>query len=219
MGYASLLWLFRIPGCGKTVLSAVVIEDIDRCSTSDRRSIACFYFDFKESQRQSPDAMVKSLFKQLLPRYAKTPPALEAMSSSRNGILQPSVDMLLTCLEQMAQEVPNPYIVLDALDECADLARLMGIIKRIASWHSVNLLVTSRLISDIQCSLKTFVSSEATICLQTERVDEDIRRYVRCRLSQDYRLNKWQKTLEIVSEIETMLTEKSHGMYVSLLLA
>src|ERR1700733_4820680 len=41
----SFLWLYGIPGCGKTILSSTIIEDLKR--TLPRQSLLYFYFDFK----------------------------------------------------------------------------------------------------------------------------------------------------------------------------
>ena len=49
--------------------------------------------------------------------------------------------------------------------------------------------------------------------LQRAVVDEDIRKYVRNRISVDKRLKKWQNS-EVQAEIEVALMNKAHGMYV-----
>lgn len=44
------IWLHGIPGCGKTILSSTVIEDVPRfCENDPGKVIVYFYFDFSEA--------------------------------------------------------------------------------------------------------------------------------------------------------------------------
>jgi hypothetical protein len=117
-------------------------------------------------------------------------------------------------MRQMIQEFPHVYIVLDALDECSERTKLMDIIETIVAWQLQNLhvLVTSRRERDIQSSLETFIDQKNAICLQSEVVDMDIQRYVQQRLSEDRRLSKWGKDLDLSEEIEAALMNGAHGM-------
>ena len=61
-GSGGLLWLNGISGCGKTVLSATVIEDVRRfCSTNPDNCYAYYYFDFNDAAKRKPHSMVSSL--------------------------------------------------------------------------------------------------------------------------------------------------------------
>lgn len=74
----------------------------------------------------------------------------------------------------MIQEFPQTYIILDALDECADREGLMEVLEKIAGWklQNLHLLVTSRKERDIERSLDRFVA----VCLHSELADKDIQR-------------------------------------------
>jgi hypothetical protein len=118
----------------------------------------------------------------------------------------------------MIQDLPQSYIVLDALDECAQRAELMEMFETIVGWKlpNLHLLVTSRRERDIESSLKGFVDLQNSICLQSEVVDKDIQRYVRQRLSDDKRLRKWKKDASMMGQIETVLMSGAKGVYVCL---
>ena len=46
---ASFLWLYGIPGCGKTILSSTVIDHvIEYCQADVGKVVAYFYFSFME---------------------------------------------------------------------------------------------------------------------------------------------------------------------------
>ena len=159
--------------------------------------------------------MIKSLISQLLEQCIKIPLVLEILHSSSNrGGQQPSIDALMNVLRQMLREFPQSYLILDALDECADRAELMGILEQIAAWQleETRVLVTSRKERDIESSIEDIVDDEYIVCLQSQVVDKDIQLYVRQRLFNDKSLKRWKDDAEIRQKIETSLMEGSHGM-------
>src|SRR2546423_3629801 len=66
----SFLWLYGIPGCGKTILSSTIIEDLKR--TLSRQPLLYFYFDFNDTDKQTLDSMVRSLMSQLYSKCEDT---------------------------------------------------------------------------------------------------------------------------------------------------
>jgi hypothetical protein len=73
----------------------------------------------------------------------------------------------------------------------------------------------SRKEQDIESSLLVIVDPKHAICLQSQIVDKDIRKFVHQRLSDDKSLKKWHKSTDIRQEIETTLIQGAHGMYTS----
>jgi hypothetical protein len=212
----SFMWLNGIPGCGKTILSSAIIQNIlQDCDDNPAKVAAYYYFAFNDPQKQSAEPMVKSLIAQLSQQCVKIPAVLESLFSlNLDGLRQPSMDALLHVLHQMIQDFPVSYIILDALDECGDRAALLGILETVAKWEidHLHLIVTSRKEEDINCSLECLVSVDNTVCLQSNIIDKDIFNYVHYRLSNDKTLKRWQKDLEMQEEIQNILMKKAHGM-------
>ena len=212
------IWLYGIPGCGKSILSSSIVENIlQRCEGDPGKVAAYFYFDFKDKMKQSPDLMIKSIICQLSQQCVKAPLRLESLFSSCEGKQrQPTIDDLLAVLKEMIQEYPESYIILDALDECENRAELMTVAEQIIGWQldRLHFLVTSRKERDIQESLESLVEEDNIICLQSHLIDDDIRKYVGKRLLEDRDLKKWQKDPDIRGEIETALMKGANGMYV-----
>ncbi|KAF2258195.1 hypothetical protein CC78DRAFT_442173, partial [Lojkania enalia] len=211
------LWLYGIPGCGKTVLSSTILQNVlQHCQDDPAKVTAYFFFDFNDEQKQDPEMMLRSLLCQLSQQSIKIPASLDTLfSSCENGQRQPSVYALLEAVRQLMQEFPQVYVVLDALDECARRAEVMDILETMAQWQlqNLHLLVTSRRERDIESSLEGFVDEQNRICLQSGQVDKDIQRYVRQRLIDDKNLHKWEKDAVIKQEIETALMQGAHGMF------
>ncbi|KAF1999768.1 hypothetical protein P154DRAFT_523078 [Amniculicola lignicola CBS 123094] len=211
------LWLYGIPGCGKTILSSIVMQDVlQHCQGDPGKATAYFFFDFKDEQKQDPEMMVRSLLCQLLQQSIKIPASLDALfSSCDSGQRQPSIDALMDALQSMIQNFLQSYIAIDALDECAHRVELMERFEIMVGWKlpNMHLLVTSRRERDIESSLEGFVDPQNSICLQSEVIDKDIQRYVRQRLSDDKRLRKWEKDASMMGQIETVLMSGAKGMF------
>jgi hypothetical protein len=215
---ASRLWLYGIPGCGKTILSSTVIEHLlQHCDGDASMVTAYFYFDFNDTQKQDPELMLRSLLCQLLRRAVVIPKDVEALfSSCENGKRQPSLHALLEVTRQVAQEFMHVYVILDALDECSQRLELMDMLETVAGWKldNLHLVMTSRKERDIESSLESYVGEEEAVCLQQNVVDKDIQRYVQQQLSEKKNLVKWNKDAAIRQEIEAALMRGARGMYV-----
>jgi hypothetical protein len=154
---------------------------------------------------------------QLLRRSTTFPSSLDSLFLlHENGRQQPSSDELLKSLRQLIQGSAQTYVVLDALDECSQRSELMEILTRMGGWQLQNshVVVTSRRERDIEAVMHKISSRRNHICLESEVIDEDIRQYVRQRLSDDTVLNKWGKDIVLRQEIETALIQGSQRMYV-----
>jgi hypothetical protein len=213
------LWLYGIPGCGKTILSSTVLQDVHQhCQDDPGKVIAYFFFDFNDVKKQDPEMMVRSLLCQLSQQSIKISASLDALfSSCESGQRQPSIGALMDALQSMMRDLPQIYIVLDALDECTQRVELMEMVEMTVKWKvpNLHLLVTSRRERDIENSLEGCVDVQNSICLQSKVVDKDIQHYVRQRLSDDKVLSKWGKDIALRQEIETALIKGSRGMCVS----
>lgn len=211
-----MLWLYGSPGCGKSVLSCTVIENLfDRGSFKNDTAMLYFYFDFNDTAKQSYEKMIRSLIVQLSSRSPSTPSELKNLySHCLNGEEQPAFQSLMGTLHDMMKYFAKLYIVLDALDECLDREDLLECIEHFAEWDDIDLhmLVTSRRERDIERSLESIINPEGIIRIQSTLVDHDIRAYVRGRLQQDRGLKKWQKQSKVQQEIEDTLMAKADGM-------
>ncbi|KAK0507602.1 hypothetical protein JMJ35_010125 [Cladonia borealis] len=211
----SFLWLYGIPGCGKSILSSTIIEAVfDYCSPNLTLAVLYFYFDFSSVEKQQHENMIRSLIIQLSSQCASTPQVLESLYSSyANGERQPTYNSLLATLHQMMGSFEGTYLVIDALDECIERQELLASIEELTSWKDANLhiLTTSRMEKDIEDSIEPFNNHQGKIYIQSTLVNDDIRAYVHGRLRTDQWLKRWRP--EIQQEIEKALMEKADGMF------
>ena len=212
----SLLWLYGIPGCGKTILSSTIVQStVGYCQSRTNSVVLYFYFDFNDVEKQGHEKMIRSLITQLFSQCANTSQALASLySSCMNGERQPTNETLLETLHQMMRGFEETYLVIDALDECLKRDELLTNIEQLTSWKDANLhiLTTSRKEREIEESIELLTDNQERICIQSALVSDDIRAYVRDRLRTDRGLRRWQKQPKVQQEIEDMLMDKADGM-------
>ena len=215
---ASLLWLFGIPGCGKTVLSSTVIKHLlDRRDSDATLMVAYFYIDFSEEKTQLPENMIRSLLKQVCCRSHSAAQELDSLySDCANGTQQPTLDQLLSLSHRVLDGTDDgdTIFIIDALDECKEREKLLGLLKQIYEQKhpKLHILVTSRQELDIERSLKPMTNDEARICIQSELVQGDILTYIHDRLETDESLERFKRQPKIQEEIKEALIEKADGM-------
>ena len=214
----SAVWLYGIPGCGKTILSSSIVTHLR--SLPDL-TLVYFYFDFNDASKQTLQGLVRSLISQLYyaPKGAQKP--LEKLfSSCSNGITQPSDDLLCDVLTEMIEQTEEVWIILDALDECATrkghatAGVVSWVCSLIRSTGNTHLLVTSRPEHDIRVKLNDCIEEHNRVSIQSHLVKDDISAYVRTRVRNDEELQRWQGHPDVQEEIEQTLTDKANGMYV-----
>lgn len=159
--------------------------------------------------------MLRSILSQLSQQCVQISPSLEALvaSSAANQQL-PRSETLLKYLQNVLQDFPHTYIVLDALDECGDRKHVMSIIRSLSESRieGLHLLCTSRRDGDLETNFSRFLEKSQIQPIQRETVDLDIKSYIHERLSNEVGLQKWRKDEAIRGNIETVLMQGAQGM-------
>lgn len=210
----SWFWMYGIAGCGKTILSSTVIQDLTKHSSQDlSMAVAYFYFKGDDNDKNSSSGMLRSLLKQLFERGKRTSNVFEQLIG--NGDQHP--EQLLSTLKDLVSEFRDVYLVLDALDECQDLQELLDVLEEFEKWTEghIHLIFTSRELKDIKEFVEGMTMDKTLIRLSAEVVKQDIRMYIRDRLRTDRNLKRWRNHPKVQEEIEQSLIEKSGGMYVT----
>ncbi|KJK73800.1 hypothetical protein H634G_10906 [Metarhizium anisopliae BRIP 53293] len=213
----SFLWLHGIPGCGKTILSSTIIEDLERTSP---QCLLYFYFDFNDTHKQTLDSMVRSLMSQLYSKGGDPLKELDSLYSSfQDGRRQPPGESLCKTFLRMVEQIKDVWIILDALDEC--LTRGGPSTEGLLLWirdlltseqRNVHLLVTSRPEQDINSVVSEFADQKHIVPIQSDLIANDIHSYVHTRVRQREGLKRWRSQPAIQDEIESRLMEQADGM-------
>src|SRR4030095_3863210 len=106
--------------------SSSIIENVTlSCQDDPTLALAYFFFDSRDSQSalQLHENMIRSLLKQISTQQQPFPEELKRLYGDGHQI--PSVFGLESTFAQILGKFQHVYIVLDALDECAQRARLL----------------------------------------------------------------------------------------------
>lgn len=142
-----------IPGAGKTIQSAIVIDYLQSKfhHQSDDVGIAFIFCNYQPQQKQRPEVLLLSLCKQLISSRSGNVPSsiLELYQQLLKKESRPTVQQAYSVLEWISNHYTRLYIVLDALDEYYESdATGHGIfishILKLQSNTSMNIFATSR---------------------------------------------------------------------------
>lgn len=218
----SSLWLHGFAGCGKTVLTSSIVEDIQKEMSSDPLVLTSpillyFFFDFRDVKKQSCEEMALSLAHQLHGQNKDFQHSLDSLLKvCGNGHRKPSTESLLgIMMKALLATDRKVYLVLDSLDECTVPRQdLLTWIKEVAESTSqkFHLLATSRKESDIDSVLGRTGLMDQNVAVQKEIIDEDIRAYIVHRLQTDDGFKRWEHRQDIQQMVQKSLMKMSDGM-------
>ena len=186
-----------------------------------RASMAYFYFDFRDVDKQKLCNVLPSLLVQLSTRSDACCDKLSQLYSAHDrGVQKPNDRAMTECLKQMLAldgQLPT-YIILDALDECpvtssipSPREEVLELVEDLVGLHLPNLhiCVTSRPEPDIQIVLERL--TECPVSLHDESGQkEDIANYVTSSVRSDRRMARWRE--EDKEHVIKTLSEKADGM-------
>jgi hypothetical protein len=218
----SLLWIHGKPGAGKSILLSSIIRKIDNKRKAGLASMAYYYFDFRDTEKQNLRGLLSSLIFQL---SAKSDPCYQNLSrlysDHAGGAEEPPEDVLSESLVEMLQVPGQPptYIIIDALDECPNISGLptareevLAFIEHIVNLNlpNVHLCASSRPEIDIRGTLEPLAAFHMSLHDESGQ-REDISSYINAVVHSNQRMRKWRKgDKQLV--IDT-LSEKADGMF------
>ena len=190
---------------------------------ASQASLAYFFFDFRDKEKQNVRNFLTSLLIQL---SAHLEPCRKIVSrlywEHGKGTQQPSIEALTDCLHEMlyvAAQQPI-YLIIDAIDECPNIsevavrtprARLLDLLEELLERRIPNLhiCITSRPEIDIKDVLEPLAYSAVSLHDESGQ-KKDISDYVETFVNSNRKMRKWLvRDKELVVN---MLSEKADGM-------
>ncbi|KAH9016970.1 hypothetical protein EDB84DRAFT_708109 [Lactarius hengduanensis] len=220
----SLLWIYGKPGSGKSILCSTVIQDILTLREAGSASMAYFYFDFRDLDKQHRRNLLPSLLIQLSAQSRSCCDILSRLHTAYdNGGQKPSDSVMTQCLKDMLM-IPNQgpvYIILDALDECPNSSgipspreQVLRLVKELVELRLpyLHICVTSRREFDIRATLGPLALHRVSLHDQSGQ-KKDIVDYVNAVVYSDSEtmMKRWRDD-DKKMVVET-LSEKADGMF------
>jgi Cdc6-like AAA superfamily ATPase len=172
-----------IPGAGKTILTATVIDDLTTRSLNDQSTaIAYIYCNFRRQNEQKVEDLLASLLKQLSQEQPALPESVGILyNRHKDKGTRPSLDEISKAFRSVAANYSRAYIFIDALDECEVYGcrtKFLAEIFDLQAKCGVNIFATSRFIPQITERFK------CSMTLEIRAYDEDVREYLKDRILQ-----------------------------------
>jgi hypothetical protein len=189
-------------------------------------SLAIFYFDFRDTNKQNARNFLSSILLQFCHRSDSFSQILSSLYSTHSdGSREPSIDALVGCLKAMLalQGQGILYIVVDALDECPNSSGLptqreqaLKILKELIDLRIsyLRFCVASRPEIDIRDILEGLHPYNLSLHDQVGQM-KDLAEYVHSVLHSDKTMRTWPEGVKKL--VVDTLAEKGAGMYVILL--
>ncbi|KAI9443989.1 hypothetical protein H4582DRAFT_1872066, partial [Lactarius indigo] len=219
-----LLWVHGKPGSGKSILCSSIINDITILCSEGSASMAYFYFDFRDVNKQTRRNLLSSFLTQLSNRSDPFCDILSRLHRAHdNGAHQPNDSALLQCLKEMLT-LPDQgpvYLIMDALDECPDTSdvpspreQVLDLLKDLVDLRapSLHICVTSRPEVDISDVLQS-IASQAVSLQDESGQKKDIADYVRSVVysGSGKFMRRWRR--EDKEHVIETLSERADGMF------
>ncbi|KAE9383217.1 hypothetical protein BT96DRAFT_93841, partial [Gymnopus androsaceus JB14] len=210
------------PAVGKVCYAHRPIETL-----MEEPGLAFFYFDFRDSTKQTVYGLLSCLVYQLASRSSDCNSLLTQFYGKHcgNRPQHPNDDLLVQCLKSMLQVLPNVYLVFDALDECPEATRhkdLFPILQKLIGFkkEGFHLLVTSRPEQDIKKVIMSNLTQDLDLAKSQEIIHhvldldkttdhaDDIHHYISKKVSM---MEDWSTALR--ETVQTSLVSKADGMF------
>lgn len=212
------LWLHGLAGCGKTVLSSIIIERLQEEPPSPHINLLYFFFDFAEKEKQSHENMIRTFIQQLYVQEEASRQLLEQLSEryvSRDE--QPSIEFLEDTFASMLNQTAHTKVIIDALDESCQQKNTLEWLHRIFENQNIapnklSVIVTSRTEHVIGSAFLKWIPERSALPIRADEVNMDISNFVHSQMQMDPRLERWREHPNVQIEIESKLIEKACGM-------
>lgn len=210
VGERQTLFCPGIPGAGKTVIIATVIDDLIRQYGGHTNiGIAFVYCNFRRQSSQGLETLMASIARQLSSCLNSVPEDVHDLyhEHHRSGT-KPSKSELLGVLRNLVKPLDRAYIIVDALDECqssdGDQTALPDTILDLQQGANINFFATSRHIPSIKAKF------QGKLYREIAATPEDLSTYLEENMS---RLPEFVKNnQDLQREIREQLITASQGM-------
>ncbi|EKG09689.1 hypothetical protein MPH_13211 [Macrophomina phaseolina MS6] len=208
--YNASLWLYGIPGAGKSVLSSTIIEFVQQLQ-SPNLSTAFFFCEHDNPATQDARSILGSIARQLAMQNADAFGELEAFYERHASFGKFSTDSrsLLELIWDLSNKVDQTIVVIDGLDECViNRDQTVQALSQLCDSDNgtIKALFVSRDEPDIRQCLKQFGSVEV------KALKSDVRLFVAAELEARFGISS-PRNSALKEEILQHLVDNSDGMF------
>jgi hypothetical protein len=171
-----------IPGAGKTMMAAIAIDYLCKMKQRDNIGVAYLFCSYKTQNDQTALSLFAALLRQLVQGLLNIPdPVIRMYDDHLKQKSRPLLDEIFQVLQSICSNYTRVYIVIDALDECANndntRNQLIDKLRELQAKIEVRLLFTSR------PNIKIEEKFQSDPILEVRAGEEDVRRFLEGQMS------------------------------------
>ncbi|CAI7596702.1 unnamed protein product [Penicillium pancosmium] len=206
-----------IPGAGKSVLSAIVVEDLkSKRRENEEMQVCAIFCSYEKTPRESVLDLLLSLLRQLAVKGASLHPDIQKMHERHTECrTRPSKQEIKEEIKKLARLYKIVFLVIDALDEyCSssaeELEELLTTLFEFQNEAPIDILATSRPHSQILSKFDGLDHGYATKEIRAQ--DADIELYLNERMTNASKQSALSQS-EVQSDVLRAVTKNIDGMF------
>ncbi|KAK6505508.1 hypothetical protein TWF481_007405 [Arthrobotrys musiformis] len=203
-----LVWLFGIPGAGKTILTSFLIQQSTERFENTPGVMVIYYYCIFSHEQDATEPFLRWVLSQMIRKVRVVPDNIGKLHKLNHS---PSIKILEDAIEALLEKFTAIHIVVDGLDEsqqCENLANVIVKFSTNPAFQKIWLLASSRKISDIATP---FTNVAIELSMSNPELQKDIRAFVKATLPE---IRALSKVSDMLPEIEEKLSKQADGMCV-----
>ncbi|XHF98005.1 hypothetical protein AWENTII_001577 [Aspergillus wentii] len=201
------------PGAGKTTLTSVVVDHLERKFTkNDGICTVYLYCNFRRHSEQKVEDLMASLLRQLSHAHLRMPQSVKALYELHKPKgTRPSLDQISRAVHSLASQFSKVFVVVDGLDECQVSGdaqeKLIEEIFSLQAESAVNFLATSRSNANI---VRRF---EGKPSLEIRANAEDVEKYLQSHMGILPSFVSLERNQKLREDIIAQIIKAADGMF------
>ena len=213
----SLFWISAIPGAGKTVLSAFLVDHLRLSSAADTSSVLFVMFKADDADKCTPLSAARTLTYQLFRSFNfQNTMLVKALHErrKRSGKLQAlDYQSLWELFCAHIDQAGTAVIVVDALDECKEATIFVDSLLRLSQAAHAKILITSRR----EATLATKLDKHTWLHFGAEENHQDISLYLNTKIASNSTLSDpfvSERLLQhLTMKLADYLLQRANGLF------
>ena len=210
-GDSKAMWCNGIPGAGKTILASIVIDRLEREMMSRTEDGFAYVYCSYQNPEHTSQNLFASILQQLVQRQPILPQRIKDFYNRHDtGGTKPRLEDVLVELQATSRDLDKIFIVVDALDECAqEKGTRTSFLEAISRFgDQFRLLITSRTTTNVVDHLPT------AVCINIDAKDADVAKYLKNRIMGERRLQRIiADDADLEETIITTILRNAKGMF------
>lgn len=195
-------------------IRSVVMNHLQTTTAKERVAALCIYFNHKEEASQTAVHLLSSLLRQVVERCSDVSKAITNFRRDHKTT-RPTFDQLKSAFETEIEPYEKIFVIIDALDECADEKTQRVLLDALKS-PAISIMVTTRNSVKAEKFFNGVLFEPyvvGVIRLDIRAKDSDVQKYIESRIANESRLARQVgRNSALRGEILEKVTKSSNGM-------